>query len=189
MLAMGRNAVKWLGFIALIVVAVLTIPTAYEQITNSSLTGKAQAQDDNPTGGLSCEDFEAQAAAQQTLREDPSDPNVLDEEVGPDDGIACETFDYLVPDRDEDPVVAAIGNDDLDLANDDTITQSQPSNQNAVASSQLGDDRNVPRRNNQRRDDGLFAAGGPLEPPYPTLMNGECPQEFPIKQPDGCYPR
>jgi hypothetical protein len=32
-------------------------------------------------------------------------------------------------------------------------------------------------------------SGGPLEPPYPTMMNGNCPPEFPLKKGNGCYPR
>lgn len=195
-----RETFRWLAFIGLLIVAVSTIPTAYEQITESSLTTRqATAQDEDPRGGLNCEDFESQAAAQQALREDPTDPNVLDEDEGPDDGIACETFDYPVTDRDENPVAAAVGNDDLNLANDqndDTIAQPQRSNQNEAtprrsdgdtnANEQRRSNQNTPRRNNQRRDD-LMEAGGPLKPPYPTLMNGECPQDFPVKRGNGCY--
>lgn len=35
----------------------------------------------------------------------------------------------------------------------------------------------------------LIEAGGPTEPPYPTMMDGSCPGEFPVQKPDGCYPR
>lgn len=46
--------------------------------------------------------------------------------------------------------------------------------------------REAPR--NSARDD-LMEAGGPTEPPYPTMMDGSCPGDFPLKRPDGCYPR
>lgn len=196
-----KETVRWLALIGLLILTVLTIPTAYEQITESTFTTRqATAQDEDPTAGQDCADFESQAAAQQALRQDPTDPNVLDEDEGPDDGIACETFDYPAgTDRDETPVSAAIGNDDLDLADDDTAannqnddnttTQPQRSSQNAATPSQSNDDRNAQRRSNQRRNDDLMEAGGPLEPPYPTLMNGQCPKEFSVKRPDGCYLR
>ena len=66
----------------------------------------ADAQDGE--GLLFCEDFGSQAEAQQHLREDPSDPDELDEEEGEDDGIACESFSYDNPEEDLNPVTAAI---------------------------------------------------------------------------------
>lgn len=35
----------------------------------------------------------------------------------------------------------------------------------------------------------LMEAGGPMEPPYPTMMDGSCPEESPVRRADGCYPR
>src|SRR4051812_28924066 len=49
---------------------------------------------------LNCDDFDSQAEAQANLRENPSDPNKLDEDEGADDGIACETNSYDNPARD-----------------------------------------------------------------------------------------
>ncbi|MEU8674221.1 excalibur calcium-binding protein [Streptomyces sp. NPDC048560] len=46
------------------------------------LSGVAFAQD--------CQDFAFQEDAQAEFNRDPSDPNDLDEDAGPDDGIACE---------------------------------------------------------------------------------------------------
>ena len=57
---------------------------------------------------LFCENFDSQAEAQRHLREDPSDPDELDEEEGEDDGIAGETFPYDNPEKDLNPVAAAI---------------------------------------------------------------------------------
>ncbi|GAB2731242.1 excalibur calcium-binding protein [Streptomyces bullii] len=46
----------------------------------------AHAQD------LDCRDFSFQEDAQAVYDADPSDPNRLDEDQGPDDGIACEVL-------------------------------------------------------------------------------------------------
>lgn len=76
----------------------------------------AFAQDD-----LNCDDFDSQAEAQQTLREDPSDPNGLDAE---NDGVACEVTDYPNPERDEVPVEGSVSpGGDLDC--EDFATQQE----------------------------------------------------------------
>ncbi|MFB6833384.1 excalibur calcium-binding protein [Streptomyces hydrogenans] len=49
-------------------------------------TGTAHAQD------LDCRNFRFQEDAQAEFDRDPSDPNRLDEDQGPDDGIACEAL-------------------------------------------------------------------------------------------------
>lgn len=51
------------------------------------LTGLAHAQPD-----LDCRDFAFQEDAQAELSRDLSDPHRLDEDQGPDDGIACEVL-------------------------------------------------------------------------------------------------
>lgn len=72
---------------------------ALSMLVVAMTSNAATAQDD-----LNCDDFDSQAEAQQTLRQDPSDPNGLDAES---DGVACETEDYDNPARDETPVTAA----------------------------------------------------------------------------------
>ncbi|WP_369228850.1 excalibur calcium-binding protein [Streptomyces sp. R21] len=52
------------------------------------LSGVAYAQD------LDCRDFVFQEDAQAVFNADPSDPNRLDEDQGPDDGIACEALPH-----------------------------------------------------------------------------------------------
>ena len=51
--------------------------------------GLAHAQPD-----LDCRDFAFQEDAQAELNRDPSDPHRLDEDQGPDDGIACEVLPH-----------------------------------------------------------------------------------------------
>ena len=34
----------------------------------------------------------------------------------------------------------------------------------------------------------MLVSGGPSDPPYPTMNDGSCPEEFPVKKDDGCYP-
>ncbi len=61
--------------------------TAMVLVTAGPLTGLAYAQPD-----LDCRDFAFQEDAQAELNRDPSDPHDLDEDQGPDDGIACEVL-------------------------------------------------------------------------------------------------
>ena len=65
------------AFAAAVTVALAAGPSA----------GLAHAQPD-----LDCRDFAFQEDAQAELNRDPSDPHRLDEDQGPDDGIACETL-------------------------------------------------------------------------------------------------
>ncbi|MGW6008346.1 excalibur calcium-binding protein [Streptomyces sp. NPDC055210] len=55
-------------------------------VSVASFTGTAHAQD------LDCRNFTYQEDAQAVYDQDPSDPNRLDEDQGPDDGIACEVL-------------------------------------------------------------------------------------------------
>ncbi|MEH0554325.1 excalibur calcium-binding protein [Streptomyces sp. B21-101] len=57
-------------------------------LTVALLSGVAHAQD------LNCSDFTYQEDAQAVFDQDPSDPNRLDEDRGPDDGIACEALPH-----------------------------------------------------------------------------------------------
>ncbi|AVV47020.1 excalibur calcium-binding protein [Streptomyces sp. ID05-04B] len=57
-------------------------------LTVALLSGVAHAQD------LNCSDFTYQEDAQAVFDQDPSDPNRLDEDRGPDDGIACEVLPH-----------------------------------------------------------------------------------------------
>ncbi|WP_128434106.1 hypothetical protein [Streptomyces cyaneus] len=65
------------AFTAAVAVALATGP----------LAGLAHAQPD-----LDCRDFAFQEDAQAELNRDRSDPHRLDEDQGPDDGIACEVL-------------------------------------------------------------------------------------------------
>ncbi|WP_328844808.1 hypothetical protein [Streptomyces sp. NBC_00258] len=56
-------------------------------LTAGPLAGLAHAQPD-----LDCRDFAFQEDAQAELNRNPSDPHRLDEDQGPDDGIACEVL-------------------------------------------------------------------------------------------------
>ena len=53
-----------------------------------TLTPAVMAQ----TNQFNCGDFEFQEDAQEVFNQDTSDPNLLDEDDGVDDGIACETL-------------------------------------------------------------------------------------------------
>jgi hypothetical protein len=98
-----RRRVLCLGFPFLLLGALVLLtplpPTAFAQ-------EEAAAEDEET---LFCSDFDSQAQAQQHLREDPTDPDALDEKDGQDDGIACKTFAYTDPAKDLKPVEAAKG--------------------------------------------------------------------------------
>jgi len=40
----------------------------------------------------------------------------------------------------------------------------------------------------QQEEHTMLDSGGPSDPPYPTMNDGSCPEEFPVKKNDGCYP-
>src|SRR5215218_1990438 len=61
----------------------------WEQLAHPMTPAVAQ------TGDLDClTDFTYQEEAQAVYDQDPSDPNRLDEDPGPDDGIACEELPH-----------------------------------------------------------------------------------------------
>ena len=132
----------------------------------------AYAQDEDPTLGEDCSDFRSQAEAQAELRRDPSDPNVLDEDEGPDDGVACETYPYDDPARDETPVLATAV-DNGGTADDGAATGRR-------------DDRSA-RGNPRRERAGLLESGGPRHGPVPIVPGEPCPEEYPVARADGCH--
>jgi len=146
----------------------------YERFVHTA--APAYAQDEDPTVGRDCSDFRSQAEAQAALREDPSDPDVLDEDEGPDDGIACETTEYDDPARDETPVAAAVGGGSAspDPTDDGNASRGQ-------------DDRNDGSTDRPRRDRDLMESGGPTHGPVLTLPDGSCLPEYPIKRNGYCY--
>ena len=119
------------------------------------------------------------------MREDPSDPDVLDEDEGPDDGIACETTEYDDPARDETPVAAAIGGGGSASPTPTTTSSPPPSStddgDDTGASQAQYDDGSGDRRGN------LMRSGGPTHGPVLTMPDGRCLPEYPIKRNGYCY--
>ncbi len=155
--------------IRITLVALLLFSTAFVLRAGYEYMPVAQAEHRDPRGGVNCEDFNSQAEAQADLRSDPSDPGVLDEDH---DGVACETFNYDDPTRDEDPVpVTDTGNGD-EQYDDNAQDQYDDTTQDQY----------------QTQDDGgtLMDAGGPVSSPVPPMPDGSCPTEFPIKQGESC---
>lgn len=165
-----------------IVAAVMVLVTGvvgritYEQMQAPS---PALAQDDDPRVGLDCDDYDSQAEAQAALRQDPSDPNVLDEDVGQDDGVACETTDYDDLARDETPVAAAIENGGS--------ASPDPSDDDGGASQEQYENDDGSTQRIPRRDRDMLDSGGPTYGPIPTLPDGTCIPEYPIKRDGFCY--
>jgi hypothetical protein len=151
----------------------------YERVVNTATP--AYAQDEDPTIGRDCDDFRSQAEAQAALREDPSDPDVLDEDEGPDDGIACETTDYDDPTRDETPVAAAIGDGGSASPAPTTTSSPAPTTTSSPAPSDTG-------ASQDQYDDGDMLNSGASGPgPVLTLPDGSCIPAYPDKRNGCCY--
>ncbi len=103
--------------IRITLVALLLVATAFVFHIGYEYMPVALAEHGSPPQGLDCGDYNSQAEAQAALRQDPSDPNVLNEDH---DGIACETYAYADPARDETPVpnVGIADNQDDDTTQD-----------------------------------------------------------------------
>jgi hypothetical protein len=139
-----------------------TARVVYEQTLRPAF-----AQDEDPTVGLDCSDFGSQAEAQAELRSDPSDPNVLDEDDGPDDGIACETYPYDDPATDEIPVPEEI---------------QRPGAQQQPGAQQRPDPQ--PREREPMPESGGLPGGA-----VPMGPDGSCPARFPVEHGRACLAR
>lgn len=135
---------------------------------------------------LFCEDFDSQAEAQQYLREDPSDPDELDEEEGEDDGIACETFSYDNPEEDLNPVTAAIDEPETmsGAQPKTTPTLPPPPSPSPPPPRPPAPSPSPPPGPNPGT---LMEAGGSVTGPVPRMPDGSCPKEFPQERSGVCY--
>jgi hypothetical protein len=179
---MGSTELKIAAVVVVVLVAGVVARMTYEQSIPPAL-----AQDDDPRTGLDCDDYSSQAEAQAALRQDPSDPNVLDEDVGPDDGIACETTAYDDPTRDETPVAAAIGNGVSSPPPTTTITP-PPTTTITPPTTTASPPSRASASPKPRPPDDLFNSGGPENGPVPLMPDGGCPEAFPEQQDGLCYP-
>ena len=155
----------------------------YERVVNT--TAPAYAQDEDPTVGRDCDDFRSQAEAQAALREDPTDPDVLDEDEGPDDGIACETTNYDDQTTDLTPVAAAVGGGSASPA--PTTTSSPAPTTSSPAPSDTGAYQDQYDDGSDDRPSDLMKSGGPTHGPILTMPDGSCLPEYPIKRNGYCY--
>lgn len=156
---MGTATVR-VAIVVLVITAGIVARLTYEQIN-----ALAYAQDEDPRIGLDCDDYNSQAEAQAALRQHPSDPNVLDEDEGPDDGVACEATQYDNPARDEVPVAATVGDGG-----------SSPSPTSSPSPSPTS-----------RPNRSLFNSGGPTNGPVPLMPDGDCPSESSVQHSGLCY--
>ena len=156
---------------------------------------KVQPQERDPTIGIDCVDFDYQAEAQEYLRDNPDDVDVLDRAR---DGMACETFEYDDnAERDETPV---------DVPESSTTTPSpSPSSSPFPNPSPAPKAPSPPAPKTSSpapktpspasktpmaapEDSGtLMNAGGPKTGPVPMMPNGSCPREFPTVRDGACH--
>jgi hypothetical protein len=165
---------KLLTLAALVLVFAIgfTARLAYEHTLRPAF-----AQDEDPRTGQDCADFDSQADAQAELRRDPSDPNVLDEDDGADDGIACETYPYDNPARDETPVTTTTAPSSPEPTQASPQPTAQPSPQPS------------PQPNPQRRESPTPRTGGLPGGALPARPDGSCPAKYPVKHNNICLPR
>jgi hypothetical protein len=182
---------EWMGTRMFIVAAVLVLVVSavgritYERVLNADTP--AYAQDEDPTIGRDCDDFRSQAEAQAALREDPSDPDVLDEDEGPDDGIACETTAYDDQTTDLTTVAAAVGEGGSASPTPTTTTSPAPTTTSSPApSSPPPTTVSSPAPTDDRPGD-VLDSGGPKHGPVLTMPDGSCLPEYPIKRNGYCY--
>jgi hypothetical protein len=81
---------RMLALAALVLTSGLMLRLALQDVVSS--TTPAQAQSPAEGDLYDCENFTYQEQAQRVYDRDTSDPYGLDEDPGPDDGIACETL-------------------------------------------------------------------------------------------------
>ena len=106
---------------------------------------------------------------------------MLDEDEGPDDGIACETTDYDDPTRDETPVAAAIGDGGSASPAPTTTSSPAPTTTSSPAPSDTG-------ASQDQYDDGDMLNSGASGPgPVLTLPDGSCIPAYPDKRNGYCY--
>jgi hypothetical protein len=186
---MNTTTLTRLAIAALVIVAIgFVFRIAYEYTTSSA---QAQGQRD-PRLGIDCADFDSQAEAQQYLRENPDDSDVLDNDPDGPDGIACEAYDYDDQARDETPV-----NVDGDAT---TPSPSPPPTPNPAPSPPPPSPQPSPPPPQPTPPPSpqpsppppqppgpLLEAGGPTNGPVPMLPDGSCPSEYPVKESGACY--
>jgi hypothetical protein len=182
---MSRN-----GVVAKIALIVLLFFTTIGLLAAWKLMPDAAAQGEEEL--LFCEDFDSQAEAQQHLRDDPSDPDELDEEEGEDDGIACETSSYDNPEEDLNPVTAAIDEPETTSGAQPKTAPPQPST--TPRSTPPPPPPTPPRPPSpppspppEPNPGTLMNAGGPTAGPAPRMPDGSCPKEFPQQRSGACY--
>ena len=180
---MGTTPLKVAAVVSFVLVAGMVARMTYERSISPAF-----AQDEDPRTGLDCNNYNSQAEAQAALREDPSDPNVLDEDPGPDDGIACETTPYDDPARDEIPVAAAVGNG-ASSPPSTIITTPPPTNTITPPTTTASPPSSASASPTPRPPEDLFNSGGPSNGPVPLMPDGSCPVEFPVEQNGRCYSR
>src|SRR5919107_5955472 len=143
----------------------------------------AQAQQRDARPGINSRDFNSQAEAQQYLRENQDDSDVLDNDPGGRDGIACETYPHTNPARDEVPVVYD-GNDDISPPANESTTAPPPSPSPFPPPRPTLQPQPLPSDDDRGT---VMKAGGTTNGPVPLMPDGSCPPEYPAKQASVCY--
>jgi hypothetical protein len=164
---MRRMALRMLVLAALVLVSGFMLRLALQDVIRPSTPAKAQS----PAEGdrYDCKDFTYQEEAQAVFDQNPSDPYGLDEDPGPDDGIACETL----PHRPGGPTTV-----ENPTSPPPTTTSPPPTTTFPPPP------KRIPRPTQPRT---VLNSGGPKHGPVPLMPDGGCPAEYPIERADLCY--
>jgi hypothetical protein len=149
-------ALRMLVLAALVLVSGFMLRLALQDVIRPSTPAKAQS----PAEGdrYDCENFTYQEEAQAVFDADRSDPYRLDEDPGPDDGIACETLPHRPVDGGGGPT---------------TIPEPTSSP--------------LPTTPSPPPEPTLLDGGGPENGIAPLMPEGGCPVEYPVKRDGLCY--
>src|ERR671916_799266 len=180
---MGTMPLKVAAVVAFVLVAGVVAAVNYQRILNP--TKPALAQDE-----FDCASFNSQAEAQAELRRDPSDPSGLDGPIGTasdgTSGVACEVYPYDNPARDETPVGAGGSSPpSTTITTPPPTTNPPPKTPPPTTSASPPSSASASPSPEPPRD--LFNAGGPTHGPVPLMLDGDCPEEFPVKRNGLCY--
>ena len=134
-----------------------------------------------------CGDFASQAEAQASLREDPSDPNNLDDDG---DGIACLNAPYSNPERDVIPAPRdgdTPGNTTGTTTSEPATSRPTPPPPEQPGPTPSPPPQPAPSPQPAPGSGTLMTAGGPSAGPAPLMPDGTCPVEYPVKRGGACY--
>ena len=148
-------------FAALVLVSGFMLRLALEDVIRPTTPARAQSEAEGDLYDCTRRYFQYQEEAQAIFDADPSDPFELDEDPGPDDGIACEEL----PSRPGRPVPPP-----------EPTTSPPPTTTSPP-----------PTTTSPPPEPTILDGGGPENGTAPLMPDGGCPVEYPVERANLCY--